>query len=146
MQPIIAISRYELSAYTSFRDMYEKLDILRVKVKQATGYRPDNQHYYFYDVGGVLCLPFILTNTVNNIAISLYAWTGSQYLFHYEDWELFKKMLPNILDKVSKGYLWCDVCNKWKKDYSFQSYSYSGVVCKKCYNPKKHLPPDTKGD
>ena len=38
----------------------------------------------------------------------------------------------------------CNVCSKWFPAKDMHMYSFAGIVCETCYDPKKHLPPDTR--
>jgi hypothetical protein len=46
---------------------------------------------------------------------------------------------------VGNCYHQCMVCGRWLTDWNrFTSYDFSGLACERCYNPKVHLPPNSK--
>jgi hypothetical protein len=54
--------------------------------------------------------------------------------------------LVEIADRVYRDQHFCPTCNNWFPKSFMRSYSFAGTVCQNCFDPKKHLPPDTRGD
>jgi hypothetical protein len=58
--------------------------------------------------------------------------------------QLCSKTIEDWANKAADGMVRCNECGRWVNIY--QPYSYAGAVCNDCYNPKKHLAPDTRGE
>lgn len=58
----------------------------------------------------------------------------------------FADKLEDLCIKSPIGHMLCNDCNKSFPVADMRSYSFAGIVCQGCYDPAKHLPPDTRGD
>lgn len=56
------------------------------------------------------------------------------------------KDLSCIIEQVESGKSCCNKCGGWFNWQDMKGYSFAGVVCSSCFDPKQHLPPDTRGD
>ncbi len=147
----------------SIRQLYDEMNELRKKVKEAIGYQYDNSHFFINDCYGRLALiisfyekgihfwnakngcamdSFLVPSDKNKILTQI---IGTESVIESNEFTSFmSELIYEWTRKIEDGFTQCCDCKKWVKEYI--SYSYAGVVCKECYNPKVHLPPDTRGD
>lgn len=121
--------------------IWEELIDLRRKISEVIRHRWGDPHFYIENIHGVPVLSFIALEEFfsfwlvrNGRAI------GDISLF--DDRNI--RMLSDWIKKASAGLTRCNECGEWAKESI--CYSFAGAVCPKCYNPEKHLPPDTRGD
>jgi hypothetical protein len=120
---------------------------LRKKVMEATNYSREN--FVLEDSNGRPALT-LLWSSEKDGTLSCWSVRTGLYIgaFKPEAWdEDNRDKLLNTLDewcdKANQGMARCSECGQWVNAY--KKYSYTGSVCLKCYNPKKHLPPDSSG-
>lgn len=136
--PVIEIDIEEFRRFIGMEmeEIYEKMDALRLKVKKAANYFWDNQQFRITIYGKEVMNVSFFPNF-----ISVY---HHEKGYHIEDFKSFTLMDATILKdfaiKIDKGFKRCRSCGKWVMEG--KPYSYAGFVCKECYNPEVHLPPD----
>jgi len=126
----------------NLKELHREMEGLRIRIKKATNYGWDNSQFFIDDMYGhpALSVQFSHYGTItfwnarNGCSIETFGKFGKEEAGTVSDW----------IEKISEGLTQCNECKKWVKEYVH--YSFAGAVCKKCYNPKKHLPPDTRGD
>jgi len=124
-------------------DLHNIHEALRENVKEASNYFYDNSHFYIDDLCGKPALTVLFELT----CITFWnAKTGRCIGSIMDTTDTSLKIIDEMISKVSDGMDKCHECGTWQPSNEMESYSYAGVVCKKCYNPKKHLQPDTRGD
>lgn len=124
------------------KDLDKEMNELRVKVRDATNYRWDNSHFFIDSYIAhktaleVLFSPSSITfwNAVNGCAISGFTEFGKEEAKQVSEW----------IKNITEGLTQCNECKKWVKEYTH--YGFAGAVCEDCYDPNRHLPPDTSGD
>ena len=124
-------------------DLDDIHNALREKVKDASGYYYDNSHFYIDDLCGHPALTVLFEPT----CISFWnAKTGRCIGGILDTTDTSLKLIDDMIHNVSDGRDRCSECGVWQPSNEMKSFGYAGVVCKNCYNPKKHLQPDTRGD
>lgn len=124
----------------------EQLEALRKSLKDACGYRYDNDHFYLEDMYG---RPLIRFNVTPDSAV-FYDVTGTIFLFSFtkERWEKTPvacyERIQDALDALGEGKKLCYECGSWVEEG--KQFGFTGFVCNDCYDPLKHRPPDMKGD
>lgn len=121
----------------------DELEVLRVKAKSAVNYMWDNSHYRITDIYGQSSISFLVA------VKDFYMWSVSnkQWLPPFVGNIFTSEAYSHItkfLDGLHEHKAYCLGCKTFVDEY--KSYDFSGAVCLKCYDPKKHLPPDTRGD
>jgi hypothetical protein len=114
------------------------LELLRVRVKQAANYSWDNSHFFIDDIYGHPALK-IQTHGDGSIGI----WEAN----HNTAVGLFGSIpddLGAMVGHAQQGEVLCHDCGQWVSE--FRRFSFAGAACLTCYDPTKHLPPDTRGD
>lgn len=124
------------------KQVERELESIRDKIGKACSYPWDNSHFYICDITGTP----VLTVHVNGDSLHLWAANGGHSIGEWSISALTKEQARKIVDEVSNGNFLCPDCGKWKDASKKKTYSFAGAVCPKCYNPKRHLPPDTRGD
>lgn len=122
----------------SIKELYQKAEELRKNIKKSIGYYWDNSHFKITNDYGkpVLSVGFFKQN------ISFWNDRTGDALFSIyekvtqEDIEKIRDAIEQITDNKRL----CLRCDKWVK--VGETYSYAGFVCKDCYDPEIHLPPD----
>lgn len=128
-------------------DIADIAEKLRVAVKQAIGYWPDNSNFIFEDAYGTpaLKLHWEANADLSTWSVRTNCSTGN---ISAAEWDANPKLaIENLKDwaeKAAKGMAVCSTCGKWVN--AFKKYSYAGSVCLECFDPKKHKHPDTTGD
>ena len=128
----------------STKELYDEMEKLRIAVKNASGYTWDNSQFFIDDGCGHVAL------TVLFMEKEISFWnekTGSTMgsfvgVFSQEDYDRVREWIRNIEDDLVK----CNECDAWVKKEKGHFYSWAGFVCNKCYDPKVHVGPDTRGD
>lgn len=122
-------------------ELYNEMEKLRIAVKKASNYYWDSSIFFINDLCGYPALKVLFSessisfwNARNGCSLGTFDTFGTKE----------SKELDSYIANVSKGLTRCNVCKAWFKD--FKSYSFAGAVCKDCYDPERHLPPDTSGD
>ena len=120
---------------------YEFCDTLRLRVKEAIGYTWGNWHM---QITGNWAGAQPVTVLPSDSTVTLWTQRGTSIgtYTHPLDVREFEK----IIEEAGRGLLNCNKCRKWFKPEEGRTYSFAGWVCKDCYDPKVHLPPDTRGD
>lgn len=128
----------------TLHELHEESEDLRKRLKEASNYFWDSTHYFIDDIGGRPAVEVLfhedfihLWNARNGVALSLFR---THDPFSEED----SKALSLILHRIYEGLTQCQQCGEWVTE--IKRYSFAGGVCGKCFNPRKHLPPDTHGD
>lgn len=164
MRPEIHFYKYETRDWEGerFDELYRKMDDLRRKVMEQTGYWMSNSHFFIDGVYGKPCLSVLFSddsisfwNAKNDISIGSFmdirdvkadmkgAVTSSSILARGRGFTLeMTELICHYCDKIDEGLTMCNVCHKWVKNY--KSYSFAGAACLLCYDPNKHLPPDSR--
>ena len=136
------VREWEGKAYSQ---LHKEMDSLRIKVRDASGYRWDNSHFYIDDGFGKPAIKVLFHdggisfwNAINGVALATYCgeMCVSGLVSAIQYW----------IDKIERGLAQCQECKGWVKCEAIHQFDFAGGVCDKCYNPKKHLPPDTRGD
>lgn len=141
--PYVVFDKYQLNRWTSLSmlELHEELEKLRKNVKGATDYHWDNTHFYISDIYGKLALQFQTSRS------SISFWNARNSRFIRDFTEVTDEVVKTIFDyiyQIEHGKTMCGACQKWVSDY--KTFSFAGAVCFDCYDPKVHLPPDTRGD
>ncbi len=115
-----------------------ELERLRVAAKTAVGYWADNTHFIFDDLYGHAAVIFQVYADTPHVAL----WEANHgtWLGHFDDFPPDLAVWMN--DHIAKGEVKCGECGQWIKEYV--QYDFAGAVCQSCYDPKKHLPPDSR--
>ncbi len=134
--------------WITLKALDEELEALNHRVKEASGYRWDNPHWFFDDSRGKPAIQFIIChNQKDGYVMSLWnAVTGTSIKESIKDpvWTPeHSKLIRGLSEKIADDLVQCLECGEWVPKYIH--YSFAGAVCEKCYDPKKHLPPDTSG-
>jgi hypothetical protein len=145
MEPQIHFSTSDIRKWEgkATYQLHEEMDSLRVKVRDASGYRWDNSHFFIDDGFGKPALKVLFYgdgisfwNARNGVALDTFTrltWAADT-----------SEAIREWVDKIEKGLTRCQDCKGWVKHINH--FDFAGGVCDKCYNPKIHLPPDTRGD
>jgi hypothetical protein len=148
MHPEIHFSRSELRHKwegQTFTALKEAMNTLRKKVKEATGYFWDNDHYFIDDTYGRPALKIMFQDD----CVSIWSARNDSNFGSLRtangiiDRSIFDS-LDVYVDNVAKGLTQCSDCADWVE--KFKRYSFAGAVCETCYNPSRHKGPDTRGD
>lgn len=146
--PLLVTDKYKVRQYwlgKSFTQLWEEADRLRVNVRDAADYRWDNGNFYISDIYGKLALQVGIYNGSMSFwnartSVAIESFEGEtfteQHCRKIEDW----------IAHIEQNETQCNDCGKWISNDEVKKYSFAGGVCKDCYNPVKHLPPDTRGD
>lgn len=143
-------------AYSYFRhipkeitteDMFNSAQKIHANLQKATGYTWGNDHFYIDDICGRPTMKigfyadqftfWAVHNGQTIITIDNNAWMNFRSITISE--------IDDCISNLSKGLGKCLECYKWFPNDKLKSYSYTGIVCKKCYDPSRHLPPDSSG-
>ena len=124
-------------------DLYNIHEALRKKVKDASNYQYDNDNFY---IDGLCGKPALEVSFTPDDICFWNAKTGRYIGSVTDTTNTSSKLIDEMICNVSNGMDKCDECGTWQPSNEMKSFSYAGVVCKNCYNPKKHLQPDTRGD
>lgn len=99
------------------------------------------------------CGRSILSISVDVYAINVWDETGTLKIGVFksvEDYAAYFRFRPDgkktRLDMIEDGWYPCQECGEMVKREDGSHFSFAGFVCQKCYDPKRHLPPDTRGD
>jgi hypothetical protein len=144
MTPILMFSQLDFEEWVKQKKdpfvLQKELECLRKAVKKATGYQWDNNHFLIEDdYRG----PQMIWSMYDG-EVHLWSFPFERSLGYHKLDSTFMPFLKEALSQLRQGKMLCSDCRKWVKEYV--SFSYAGAVCKRCYDPKKHLPPDTRGD
>jgi len=131
------------------KDVAIEVNDMEQKMKKAIGYNWANHHVYIDDICGkpAISIQFYDRNDhcQNHVdmwnarnGVSMGSFDGDIWLPEWSD------MIDKWCWEINKGLTMCNKCGKWVKEINH--YSFAGGVCNKCYNPKVHLGPDTRGD
>jgi hypothetical protein len=141
-QPSISTSAVAIAA---------RMEDIRKKIKKHTNYIWDCQHFVVTDSKGRAALNVIFN--VNGTMSFLSARTNTM-VGQFTD-ELIDDHRQEVSDaigewaeKAADGMVRCSDCGRWVDIYHpviQVHYSYTSSVCNDCYNPKKHLSPNTNG-
>ena len=80
------------------------------------------------------------------LSMSFYDRLGRVGLIDYNEKLPTERDVDRIMINVSQGKRICNECGGWKTFSRMHTYSFAGVVCNKCFDPKKHKQADTRGD
>jgi hypothetical protein len=125
--------------------LHEEHEHIAKEAKKAVGYPFDNTHYM---LTGYSHEPLITVLFGTN-GMSFWAYKSGRALSLSPEGKWTHKdteELRQSLEHVQCGYLQCGGCNGWWKAERMKEYSFAGSVCPECYDPAKHLPPNTRGD
>ena len=125
------------------------LEEIRKEIKHAACYFWDDLHLYLTDEYGRPAMKALISKTTISIwdvkhSISL---GDFHSIAEYEAFFIQNRTYkggPSGIEKLQNGLLPCNMCRQWIEFKDGHRYSYAGFVCKTCYDPKKHLPPDTR--
>jgi hypothetical protein len=132
----------------------ELLEGLKKSVKNGSGYRCDNSNFEITDISGrtvLTLLPMVVHKIKSkNLYGSLRFWNyktgtslgGFNRNFTQQNYDKVIEWVENISENRDK----CNKCGKWIPNGTGRRYSFAGMVCKACYDPQIHLPPDTRGN
>lgn len=98
-----------------------------------------NVDFYIANICGKVCITVLFSSS----CISLWNYENGISIGDFP--KLEAKEIRDIIKKVSAHKTKCNDCGEWIDNHKIINYSFAGGVCKKCYDPKKHLPPDTSG-
>lgn len=141
--PVVYIDRYnaEKFAGTDGETTSRLVEASENAMKRAVGYTWGNTHVY-------------ITNTAGRPVLQV-QWSGDYITFWFvatgvsvggfEQSKMTKAQMIELIDKA-ETHTRCQSCEKFVPHDKVKHYSFAGGVCPKCYDPKKHLPPDTSGD
>jgi|SRR5215471_4456911 len=133
----------------STKELRLEMEALRRQIKDAVGYQWDSTHFYIDNIYGrpALQIDFYdreeaipAWNALNGRAIHMPA--APEGIITKE----IVKALSEAQHKVTEGFTQCNVCYEWISAEAMNPFSFAGAVCDGCYDPKRHLPPDTRGD
>lgn len=122
--------------------LYRHTERLRKALKKATDYTWDNSHFYIEDLFGKV----VLTVQFHPELVSFWIYRTGVSAAMFNAKTLTAEALKDLVANASKNLTPCNACGKWIPNDKVKHYSFAGGVCPKCYNPKRHLPPDTRGD
>lgn len=155
MIPAIIVRTEEIcSSNQTLENLYSTLREKRIAIKEAFGYPFDNEYFFLSDITGNIYARFSISKIEKSKAfpgprysytLSLYDLSGQHHIGYFARTPSSTD-LDTIADHIAKHRLRCDQCHEWRLAKNLLTYSFAGTICKKCYNPKKHLPPDTRGD
>jgi hypothetical protein len=127
--------------------LHEEHEHIAKEAKKAVGYPYDNTHYVLtgythepqvkvlFSTDSISFWAFKSDRALKSVCLTGTIWTRKD-----------TEELRRSIEKVQCGYLQCGECNQWWKAERMKDYSFAGTVCPQCYDPAKHLPPDTRGD
>jgi hypothetical protein len=134
---------YDFTRFKSFEELYKYADGERKKAKGIGGYQFDNQNHYLFDIFGVPQAKL----GIHEQAVTFYSLHGYSLISYSQDeYTQFIRDTPKILENLAARKCLCNQCGKWKLTKNMKPYSFAGIVCNKCYDPKVHKGPDTRGD
>jgi len=157
VEPRIIYSIYSLRDFIgkSYAELHTHHKALWKRIKEATGYTWDNQHYSIADISGHAQIDILFYER----NISMYTSHGGKSLGEVKDIfssDIFTEEAWNKFDtfikKISEGKSYCCRCHKWVD--TITSYSYAGAACAECcddYKKEKGVSievayaPDTSG-
>jgi hypothetical protein len=140
---------YDWSELTASK-IIEESERLRIAVKQATDYVWDNTHFILETSSGQAGL--IIQFASDDEGGIIECWSARTRCsidclrIGEPGTETRKKLVESLeewADQAAKGKAYCCECHKWVD--AFKTFGFAGSACVTCYNPKKHLPPDTSG-
>lgn len=123
----------------TLKGLGDALESLRVASKDAIGYFWDNSHFYIDDIYGRSALLFF----VSQDGSTLHLWEARSGT-SVGDFEAIPDDIRTMIDEAGEGKVRCAVGGEWTKEW--KRFSFAGAVCPEHYDPKVHLPPDTRGD
>lgn len=102
----------------------------------------------------------LITNNYGKPVLTALFWLNSIDLWNYKTgssigtWDDIPLELPIIVENLTNGLEYCPECRVWWNGTKIQRihqikmihYSFAGVACENCYNPKIHEKLDTRGD
>lgn len=119
-----------------------RMDKLRQALADAVDYPWGNSHFYITNARGIP----IMHCHFEDDGITCWIEENGVNIGEFNFLLVSKVEWNHVVDQVTKGLTPCGSCGKWIPHAEVQHYSFAGGVCPKCYNPAKHLPPDTRGD
>lgn len=125
------------------KELYVEMEELRKKVRQASGYTWDNSHFFINSIYGKPALQVLFSED------SLSFWnaeTGSSMGSFEQYTNDEAREVSDWISHIEEHEIQCNQCKEWVKNKDGHYYSFTGFVCNKCYNPKVHLSPNTRGD
>lgn len=128
----------------SFAELTAYFAALSNQLHASVGYQWSNQHIYVANIYGEMVLKLMASHD----HLSLWsAASGSRgrALPPILKWEELLTKMEEYITRITDGEFYCDSCRAWKPAGHFKPYSFAGFVCSKCFDPKRHLPPDTSG-
>lgn len=124
----------------SWLQIKDMLNEMRKAQKQALNYVWDNEHFYLDDLFGHPAIKFSIYSDGSGIGL----W-NARTNSNIGSFKSFPDDIEVWLTRyIPEGYNKCNDCGKWVKEW--KHYSFAGAVCLSCYDPTRHLPPDTRGD
>ena len=135
------------------KELAKEINGMEKKMKDAIDYNWANHHIKISGLCGkpTISLQFYNEETHGNSCNSIDLWNAKNGVSMGSLASKDNTWLPEWSDKIvewprniEKGLTMCNSCKKWVKEIKF--YSFAGGVCVDCYDPKKHLSPDTRGD
>jgi hypothetical protein len=134
-----------------FTELKQEMEDLFRKVKDAANYRWGNTHFFIGSFEGKPALKMLFMsdrvsfwNTKDGKCVYLNGKGPAPEKVTKE----FIAAVVVVINAVESGLKQCTSCYEWKNPNvsKFTMYDFAGQACQECYNPKKHLPPDTRGD
>lgn len=126
--------------FANLRLAAQSLNELSLKVKDAIGYDWDNNHYFVTNIFGRLALQLYFYEDGSGIDAWEYnSGVSVGQIMSYDH-------LAYLVGLSTEGRAPCYECKQPTKTNELVHFGFTGGVCRKCYKPDKHLPPDTRGD
>ena len=124
-----------VSSGVSFRELDDAAKQLSRTISQTT---PQGHPIRFYVARHAIPL---LTLLFDREGISIWDIRGRSLGSLHSLTKASLAELGEMLDNVLKGRSKCNDCGTWVSEG--KTHSYAGFVCNNCYDPAKHLPPNT---
>lgn len=142
MEAVLHFNQYELPSWRGKLNALELyIDKVSVPIVKATGQIASKCHTVLDNTSGQAALKLLVMRG----EITFWNVNSGATIATFKDIPSSKE-ITEMLDNVDAGKDKCDMCGHWFQTKDMKSFSFAGIVCKKCYNPRKHLPPDTRGD
>jgi DNA-directed RNA polymerase subunit RPC12/RpoP len=139
-EAILSVSKYTLGHFRgNLPELQKQLELTGRKMTAASGEFSSIPKMVITDLYGKATLTF----SVYPDTFCLWAYRTGRHIGDYKD---VPENLDEIIEKTSDGLFKCNNCGGWFDEDIAEYYSYAGVVCPKCFNPKIHAAPDTRGD
>lgn len=139
---MILLTSNDINRFDSFEELKANMENYMAKIQQTGWLRSSNIPIFYSRDNHKPDLKLGLGTG----GITLYTPFGDTHLMLIRTFPIFPREIDEVAELVEKGRLRCNECGSWKLAKNMLHYSFAGIVCKKCYNPKHHKAPNTKGD